>query len=123
MQSRQTVVVLGASDNPERYSNKAVHELKTRGHQVIPVNPRLAELEGLPVRAALDEVDQPVDTLSVYLGPAASGAQLDAILTLKPGRVIFNPGSENSELMAALQQAGIPVEQACTLVLLRTDQF
>jgi len=123
MQSRQTVVVLGASDNPERYSNKAVHELKTRGHQVIPVNPRLAELEGLPVRAALDEVDQPVDTLSVYLGPAASGAQLDAILALKPGRVIFNPGSENSELMAALQQAGIAVEQACTLVLLRTDQF
>ncbi|OPZ59838.1 MAG: hypothetical protein BWY87_00796 [Deltaproteobacteria bacterium ADurb.Bin510] len=123
MPARQTVVVLGASDNPERYSNKAVHELRSRGHLVIPVNPRLIELEGLAVRAGLSEIDEPVDTLSVYLGPAVSGAQLDAILALRPGRVIFNPGSENPELMAALQQAGIAVEQACTLVLLRTDQF
>ena len=123
MALKQTVVVLGASDNPERYSNQAVVQLKDHGHRVIPVNPRLQELEGLPVKASLGEIAQPVDTLSVYLGPAASGGLRDDICALRPGRVIFNPGSENAELMAALETAGIAVEQACTLVLLRTGQF
>lgn len=119
----RSVVVLGASDNPERYSNKAVLLLKQYGYNVIPVNPKLPELEGLPVAPRLAAVTQPVDTLSVYVGSAASAAMLDEIVALKPQRVIFNPGSENPELMAALERKGLAVEQACTLVLLKTNQF
>ena len=121
--AERPVVVLGASDNPERYSNKAVLLLKQHGYNVIPVNPKLTALEGLAVAPRLEDVVQPVDTLSVYVGPAASSAMLDEIVALKPQRVIFNPGSENPELMELLAQKGIAVESACTLVLLKTNQF
>jgi len=121
--AERSVVVLGASDNPERYSNKAVLLLKQHGYNVIPVNPKLAELEGLAVVPRLEDVAQAVDTVSVYVGPAVSSAMLAEIVALKPQRVIFNPGSENPELMELLVQQGIAVEPACTLVLLKTNQF
>jgi len=47
----------------------------------------------------------------------------DYIIKTKPKRIIFNPGSENPALVKLAIEAGIKVENACTLVLLRTDQF
>ena len=120
---RQTVVVLGASPKPERYSNKAVRLLLEHGHRVIPVHPAIKEIEQLPVAPALRHIEGPVDTLTVYLSPALSTPLQAAILKLKPARVIFNPGTENPELKQALEREGIVAEEACTLVLLNTGQF
>jgi predicted CoA-binding protein len=122
-QIKQRVVVLGASDQPYRYSHKAVQQLLQHGHEVVPVNPNVVEVEGLAVLDSLDQVEGPVDTLTLYVSPRISRLLIDKIIQLKPGRVIFNPGSENRELQAALQQHGIAFEEACTLVLLRTGQF
>jgi predicted CoA-binding protein len=119
----QRVVVMGASHKPDRYSNQAVRLLLEHGHEVIPVHPKLAEVDGLKVIHHLGEIRGAVDTLTMYVGPDASAAAAEAILQLRPGRVIFNPGSENPDLELRLSQAGIAHEQACTLVLLRTDQF
>ena len=119
----QRVVVLGASHKPERYSNQAIRLLREYGHEVIPVHPKLEVAEGIPVANSLDAIEGEVDTLTMYIGAERSSPIADAILKLNPGRVIFNPGSENPELEAQLQAAGIPFEHACTLVLLRTEQF
>lgn len=120
---KQRVVVLGASHKPDRYSNQAIRLLREHGHEVIPVNPRLDEAEGLKVAHSLGEIGGAVDTLTMYVGHERSSAVAEDVLQLHPGRVIFNPGSENPELEARLAQAGIPFELACTLVLLRTGQF
>ena len=120
---KQTVVVLGASPKPERYSNKAVRLLLEHGHRVIPVHPAIKEIEQLPVIPALGHIEGPVDTLTVYLSPALSAPLQSDILKLKPERVIFNPGTENPELKQALEREGIVAEEACTLVLLNTGQF
>jgi predicted CoA-binding protein len=122
-ETRQRVVVLGASDNPERYSNMAVNRLLEHGHEVIPVHPKLDRIDGLEVVSSLGEVGGPVDTLTVYVSPQVSSSLAEAIVALAPGRVIFNPGAENAELEAALAERGIPTLQACTLVLLSTGQF
>lgn len=119
----QRVVVLGASHKPERYSNQAIRLLREHGHEVVPVHPKLTETEGIPVANSLGEIDGEVDVLTLYIGAERSSQIAEAILKLRPGRVIFNPGSENAALEAQLQTAGIPFEHACTLVLLRTDQF
>ena len=121
--STQRVVVLGASHKPERYSNQAIRLLREYGHSVIPVHPKLQEAEGIPVVNSLDAIEGKVDTLTMYIGAGRSDELAEAIVALKPGRVIFNPGSENPALEAHLQSAGIPYELACTLVLLRTGQF
>jgi predicted CoA-binding protein len=117
------VVVLGASAKPERYANQAVRLLVKHGHTVIPVHPATQTIEGLPVVARLEDVNETVDTLTVYVGPDISTRMQQAIVNLGSVRVIFNPGTENPKLATKLAAAGIHVETACTLVLLRTDQF
>ncbi len=117
------VAVLGASANLDRYSNQAVVRLLSAGHQVIPVNPGLKELYGLDVVPDLGSITDPVDVLTVYLGERRIGQHMEAIVDLKPRRVILNPGAESQELEDALDRAGIKWEHACTLVLLNTGQF
>ncbi|WP_456412691.1 CoA-binding protein [Thiolapillus sp.] len=118
------VVVLGATRKPERYANQAIRLLREKGFRnITPVHPKLKESEGLAVRNSLADVEQPVDTLTLYVGSARLNAMIDDILDLRPARVIFNPGTESPLLQQALDGAGIPWEEACTLVLLRTGQF
>jgi predicted CoA-binding protein len=117
------VVVLGASNKPLRYSNQAIRLLLEKGYQTTPVHPKLERIEGLPVAASLRAVRQPVDTLSLYVGPQRLVPLTDDIIALRPGRVIFNPGSESRDLVQRLEQAGIPWLDACTLVLLRIGTF
>jgi predicted CoA-binding protein len=119
----ERVAVLGASHKPERYSNKAVRMLVEYGHEVIPVTPGRKVIEDLPVSPDLGSIEGPVDTLTLYVGPERSAQLQDAILALKPGRVILNPGTESPDLEQALTEAGIPWQHACTLVMLRTGQF
>ena len=119
----QNVVVLGASEDPARYSHQAVLLLLKHGHPVVPVHPRAHSVAGIPVTASLAEVAGPVDTLTVYVSPAISANLESDILRLRPRRVIFNPGSENPSLRSHLEEKGIKVEEACTLVLLRMNQF
>ncbi|NQD36456.1 CoA-binding protein [Permianibacter sp. IMCC34836] len=123
MSQIETVVVLGASNKPDRYANKAQKLLRAHGHTVLPVHPLLSEIEGLPVLPSLAAIQQPVDTVTMYIGPERSAALADELVALKPKRVIFNPGSESELLEQRLRAAGIPFEEACTLVLLNTGQF
>ncbi len=119
----ETVVVLGASPKPERYSNRAIHMLREYGHAVIPVNPIQQEIAGLPVAPSLQAIRKPVDTVTVYVSPNHLEPLLNDLLALKPARVIFNPGAEHPRIAAQLEKAGIRTEDACTLVLLRSRQF
>ncbi len=118
-----TVAILGASKNQERYSYLAFKMLQQYGHTPVPVSPKFAELEGIKTYPSLSEVKEKIDTLTMYVGPDISTKLKPEILALRPRRVIFNPGSENSTLQGELKKAGVEVEEACTLVLLRTNQF
>jgi len=120
--SSQTVAILGASDNPERFAHKAFVLLREHGHTVVPVHPALESIEGVPVVKSLDGVP-PVDTLTLYVGSARLPAMTGDIVTLRPGRVIFNPGTESPRVQAALDAAGIPWVEDCTLVMLRAGRF
>jgi predicted CoA-binding protein len=117
------VAVLGATPKPERYANQAVRLLLEKGYRVTPIHPRIPQIEGLAVAPSLQAVKDPIDTLTLYVGAARLEPLTDDILAATPGRVIFNPGTETPALQRALDGAGIPWEEACTLVLLRTNQF
>ena len=123
MSENKTVVVLGASPKPERYSNQAVRALVEHGHRVIPIHPLLKKIAGVPVVSALSCVKVPVNTLTLYVGPERGKELLQDMINLDPDRVIMNPGTESGELEEELNAKGIIVLRACTLVMLRTDQF
>ncbi len=119
----QTVVVLGASPKPERYSNQAVRDLVAHGHKVYPVHPTSAQIHAQPCYKSLDAIDVPVDTLTLYVGADRSDQLSESIFKLKPKRIIMNPGTENDALEAQAQALHIEVVRGCTLVMLRTQQF
>lgn len=122
-EEKETVVVLGASPKEDRYSNQAVHLLAEHGHHVIPVNPAFENIGGLPTAHKLSDINDKIDTITLYVNEKVSTSQIDDILALKPKRVIFNPGAENSSLRECLKEKGIITEEACTLVMLKTGQF
>ncbi len=121
--TKQTVVVVGASPKPDRYSNRAVRLLLQHGHEVLPINPAASSIEGLAVVPDLTKIREHIDTVTLYVSPKRSSALADDLIRLNPGRVIFNPGAENPQLRTILEGRGIPTEESCTLVLLNTDQF
>ena len=92
----ETVVVLGASPNPHRYSNKAVRELVAKGHRVIPVRAGAGEVVGIPAVQDLSAVREDVDTVTdLRTAGSILQALVDALIELHPKRVILNPGTED----------------------------
>jgi predicted CoA-binding protein len=118
------IVILGFSNNPERYSYKAGQRLVAAGYSdVVGVNPTKPVVNGIRSVANLAEVPSPIDTITVYVGSKIMEGMIDQVLAAKPRRIILNPGAENPQLAARAIAAGIQVEEACTLVLLASEQF
>lgn len=120
---KSIIVVLGASNNPERYSYKAVEMLKKYGFVVIPVHPSGISVCEIETKKSLADINCKVDTLSMYVNSSVSSKETDEILNLNPGRIIFNPGAENKTLEDVCLKNGIKITHGCTLVMLRTNAF
>ena len=119
----QNVAIIGASDKPDRYAFKAAHMLEQHGHQLVLVNPYKDSIDGLPCFKHIGDSPEPVETVTVYVNAERFTDHLESIVEAKPRRVIFNPGTESPESYSVLEKNGIEVMEACTLVLLSTDQF
>lgn len=118
-----TIVVLGASNKAHRYANKAIRMLQEYGYHVIPVHPKLENIEGLAVKHELAAIHKSIDTLTVYIGPERSGSMIEDIVRANPARVILNPGTESDPLELALLNNQIPFVKDCTLLMLEHGRF
>lgn len=122
MNQKKKTLVLGASDNPSRYSYLALHRLQGHGHPVVAIGKKTALVAGIPIDKEKKDFDN-VDTVTLYLNPMHQKQYYDYIISLKPKRIIFNPGAENDELSALAIKNGIKPMEARTLVLLATGQY
>lgn len=121
MKSPVTLVV-GASPNPERYSFLATKLLEEKGYSVYPFGIKKGFINATAIFNVWPEQGS-IDTVTLYVGPAAQEEYFDAIIHLAPRRIIFNPGTENPILVALAAKSGIETLEACTLVLLKTGQY
>jgi predicted CoA-binding protein len=115
-------LVLGASPTPHRYSNLATRELLRHGHDVMLIGKRRGEIIGIPIGTTWVN-GQMIDTITMYLSAQNQVMYYDDILSSRAKRIIFNPGAENKELANLVMRKGIKAEDACTLVLLATNQY
>lgn len=116
-------LILGASTNPERYAYKATVKLVEHGHEVFPVGLKEGEIEGSAILTNTPAIED-VDTVTLYVGPKNQPMYYDYIVNqIHPNRIIFNPGTENDELITLAQKQGIETEIACTLVLLSIGNY
>lgn len=115
-------LVLGASDNPRRYSNLAMSRLAGKGHPVVAIGRKQAKAGDIDISKEMQPYED-VDTVTLYLSAAHQKEYYDYILSLHPNRIIFNPGAENRELEELALANGIEPLEACTLVLLSNGQY
>ena len=117
-------IIIGASPNPERYAHQAAVLLKKYGHEFIPLGIKRGEVLGQSIQdiRSSPRFDD-VHTITLYIRPELQPNYYDYLISLKPKQIIFNPGTENTEFEKLAQANGIEIEEACTLVLLRTGQF
>jgi predicted CoA-binding protein len=120
--TNKKTVVLITSPKTDRYSNRAVHMLLENDIPVIPIGYKSGTVNGTTIIPGQPEITD-LHTLSLYLNPKNQEFFYDYILKLNPQRVIFNPGTENTDLQELLNTKNIFWEEACTLVLLTTGQY
>lgn len=115
-------LIIGATNNSERYAYKAAHKLTEAGHEVVPFGIKKGEVAGVPMINEWKSFEG-IDTVTMYVGAARQDEYIDNIISIKPKRVIFNPGTENPVFQSKLEAAGIDFEEACTLVLLSVNSY
>ena len=115
-------LVLGASDNPSRYSYLAIHRLRNHNHPVVAIGKKDTRVGDVTVIKEKKNFEK-IDTVTLYLNPQHQKEYYDYILSLKPKRIIFNPGAENPELAGIAFKNNILSLEACTLVMLSTNQY
>jgi uncharacterized protein len=117
-------VIIGATTNPSRYSFIATEMLVSYKHEIVPVGVKKGEVVGNEIlnisqRPKIEDVD----TVTLYIGPQHQPEYYDYLLSLNAKRFIFNPGTENSEFAKLVEESGAEAIEACTLVMLRTNQY
>jgi len=121
MENKKTLV-LGATPNSNRYAYLAANRLKAKGHTIINVGIKKGEVAGVEIELP-EQIHTDVDTVTLYVGPHHQPELYQYILDTHPKRIIFNPGTENSELENLALKEGIETIEACTLVMLATGQY
>ncbi len=118
----KTTLVIGASTKPERYSNMAVKLLRLHGHPVIAIGLREGTIGDVKIVTDKPQIEN-LHTITLYLNPKRQKEYYEYILSLSPQRIIFNPGTENRELMQMARKKGIETVENCTLVMLNSGLF
>ncbi len=120
--AQKKTLVLGASNNPDRYSYLAMNRLRAHGHPVVAIGRKNAVVAETRISTDKEEHTD-VDTVTLYLSADNQKEYYDYIIGMHPKRIIFNPGAENDELYDLAEKNNIKPVEACTLVMLSTDQY
>lgn len=123
MEDKKTVI-LGASPEQSRYAYVAARMMHEQDIPFVPVGIKTGEVFGNKI---LDLKEKPsiddVDTITMYISAKNQQEWYDYILSLKPRRIVFNPGTQNSELSALAKENQIATVSACSLVMLSSGQY
>lgn len=122
MATGKKTLVLGASDNPSRYSYLALRKLKAKGHPVVAIGKKKGKVDDIPIETDHLPIEN-LDTVTLYLNPMNQREYHDYILSLRPKRIIFNPGTENDTLIKQAKENGIQPVIGCTLVMLSIGNY
>jgi len=122
MQLEKTTLVIGASENEERYSNMAVQLLQANKHYTKAIGNKAGTINETIIEKGMPPLNN-IDTVTLYINPTVQESYYQYILSLAPRRIIFNPGTENTVLQKMATEKGIDTINACTLVMLKTGQY
>lgn len=112
----RTVAVIGASNNRDKFGNKALRAFARQGYTVIPVNPTETEVEGFKAYASVLDVPVPIDMATVYVPAQAGIGVIEQLAQIAVEEIWLNPGADGEEVVARARQLGLTVIQACSII-------
>jgi uncharacterized protein len=112
----KTVAIIGASNDRNKYGNKAVRAFRQQGYKVYPVNPNELEIEGIPAYKSIADVPVRTQMVSVYLPPSILLRVLPDIAAKGCDELWLNPGTESDEVLTEVERLGLNGIQACSIV-------
>lgn len=119
---KKKTLVFGASIKPNKYSNFVTQKLVSHQIETVAFGLKEGVIAGVQINTDILPFKD-IHTVTLYLNPKNQKSYYDYIISLKPKRVIFNPGTENPEFYQILKENNIFFEEACSLVLLSTNQY
>jgi predicted CoA-binding protein len=119
----EVVTIIGASEKKNRFAHKAMTALMEHGHDVRLVNPFKETIDGYQCFKSVTEIKEKINTITLYVNATRFRDHIEEVIQVKPERVIMNPGTEDADMEKILEEAGINVCRACTLVLLSSGEF
>jgi len=118
----KTTLVIGASTNPERYSNKCIRLLCEHKIKTFALGNKEGNAYTVDIQTGFPKFEN-INTVAIYLSPKNQENYIDYLIGLKPQRILFPPGTENPEFEAKARANGIITEQACPLVMLNIGTY
>ena len=115
--SQKRFAVVGATDNPEKYGNQIVKNLKSRGYEVYPVNPKLKEVEGLECFSSIADLPCEVDVIDFVVPPGVTEEILKQCKELKLNRIWLQPGSESETAISYCNENNLKVVHSVCVML------
>jgi predicted CoA-binding protein len=111
LEGARTIAMVGASDRPDRDSNRVMKFLQSRGYRVIPVNPSITgeHVHGEYVWRELGQIGEPIDIVDIFRRSDAVGPIVDDAIAVGAKAVWMQLGVINPEAAATAEAAGLKV--------------
>ena len=119
----KVVAIIGASNDRQKFGNRAVRAFHRQGYTVIPINPHQREVEGLPAYASVLDVPIAIDMASFYVPPEVGERVIDEVARKRIPEVWLNPGSESDGLIARARALSIQPIVACSIVAIGQNPY
>ena len=123
MQTSKVVAVIGASNNRQKFGNRALRAFREQGYTVIPINPHEVEVEGLKAYASVLDVPGTIDMVSFYVPPEVGETLIGEVARKQIPEVWLNPGAESDELIARARALAIKPIVACSIVAIGKNPY
>ena len=112
----RTVAVIGASNDRQKFGNRAVRAYRAQGYTVVPINPHEAVVEGLRAYKSVLDVVGTIDLASFYVPPDVGEQVIEQVAAKGIPEVWLNPGADSDALIAKARALGLRPVVACSIV-------
>lgn len=115
------IIIIGSSNNRDKFGNKAVRAFIDEGWEVYPVNPNESEIEGIKCYHSVFDIKDQVEMVSIYL-PANVGLKvMEDLAKIGVKTVILNPGTSSSEIIELAEKLGLEIKKTCSIRMIGKD--
>jgi len=119
----KVVAVIGASNNRQKFGNRAVRAFVREGYTVVPIHPSEAHVEGLTAYRSVLDVPGTIDMASFYVPPEIGEQVIEEVARKQIKEVWLNPGSESDALVARARSLSIAPIVACSIVAVGQNPY